>query len=318
MTNSSETAIEISGLHKTYRGAEAPAVAGVDLTVAAGSFFGLLGPNGAGKTTLISMMCALLSPDKGSVRMAGIDLASDPEEVKRRIGVVPQDIAVYPALTSRENLEFFGRMMGLSGAPLEERVEECLNISRLGQYAERRVQTLSGGLKRRLSLVIGMVHQPEILLLDEPTVGIDPQSRLFIYDSLKRMNASGMTIVYTSHYMEEVEMLCRDIAVIDQGRIIARGGLDALLAGNGRAALEIRTETALSEDMLAKIKSLPKLRAFSYEDMRLKAESDEPTATLQEIISTLRSGGVRILSVSQGASNLEDLFLALTGRGLRE
>lgn len=163
-----------------------------------------------------------------------------------------------------------------------------------------------------------MVHQPEILLLDEPTVGIDPQSRLFIYDSLKKMNASGMTIVYTSHYMEEVEELCRDIAVIDQGRIIARGGLDALLAGNGRAALEIRTETAISEDMLAKIKSLPELRAFFYEDMRLKAESDEPTAILQEIISTLRSGNVRILSVSQGASNLEDLFLALTGRGLRE
>lgn len=313
-----ESAIEIARLVKTYAGAQSPAVAGVDLIVERGSFFGLLGPNGAGKTTLVSMMCGLLAPDSGSARLAGFDVVADGREVKRRIGVVPQDLAVYAALTPRENLEFFGSMMGLGGAELNNRADECLRIARLGQYADRRVESLSGGLKRRLSLVIGLIHEPEVLILDEPTVGIDPQSRLFIYESLKAMNAAGMTIVYTSHYMEEVESLCRDIAIIDQGRIIAQGGLAAILATNGVGIIKIRVQNAPSEGLFQRMQAVSGMRDLSRDGVMLRAVSDEPMAVMAEMIRLLGEAGIGVLSFSHGVSNLEDLFLSLTGRGLRE
>lgn len=313
-----EPAIEISRLVKTYQGADAPAVAGVNLRVERGSFFGLLGPNGAGKTTLVSMICGLLAPDSGQVRLAGFNVDEDGDEVKRRIGVVPQDLAVYASLTPRENLEFFGTMMGLSGERLRTRVDECLRIARLGQYADKQTAALSGGLKRRLSLVIGLIHEPEVLILDEPTVGIDPQSRLFIYESLKGMNAAGMTIVYTSHYMEEVESLCRDIAIIDQGRIIAQGGLASILAANGVGIIKVRVQAAPSEGLLRRMQAISGIRELSAEGVVLRAASDEPVAAMNEMIRLLAEADIGVLSFSHGVSNLEDLFLSLTGRGLRE
>jgi len=311
-------AIEICQLVKTYAGAQTPAVASVDLTVESGSFFGLLGPNGAGKTTLVSMISGLLAPDSGGVRLAGFDVVGNADEVKRAIGVVPQDLAVYAALTPRENLEFFGSMMGLADGRLKARVDECLRIARLGPYADRQTASLSGGLKRRLSLVIGLIHEPEVLILDEPTVGIDPQSRLFIYESLKAMNAAGMTIVYTSHYMEEVENLCRDIAIIDQGRIIAQGGLAAILATNGVGIIKIRVQTAVSEELLQQMQAIAGIRGLLAEGVTLHATSEEPMAVMNEMIRLLNKAGVKALSASHGVSNLEDLFLSLTGRGLRE
>ncbi|MBI5885424.1 MAG: ABC transporter ATP-binding protein [Deltaproteobacteria bacterium] len=318
MKTSVEAAIELGGLVKTYPGGASPAVAGVDLVVGRGSFFGLLGPNGAGKTTLVSMMCGLLAPDAGRVRIAGLDLAASPDEVKGRIGVVPQDLAVYPSLTPAENLEYFGSMMGLGGSRLGGRVDECLRIARLGPYAQKRAETLSGGLKRRLSLVIGLIHEPEILILDEPTVGIDPQSRLFIFDSLKAMNAAGMTIVYTSHYMEEVECLCRDIAIIDQGRIIAHGGLAEILAASGAGTVEIRAQCAPSEALLRRLGEIDGIRQVSCEGSIIRAASAQPTAAMCEMIRLMEEAGAGILSVSHGVSNLEALFISLTGRGLRE
>ncbi|MBI5561672.1 MAG: ABC transporter ATP-binding protein [Deltaproteobacteria bacterium] len=314
-----EAAVDITGLVKSYPGSESPAVAGIDLRVKAGAFFGLLGPNGAGKTTLISMMCGLLRPDAGSLRMAGMDIAARPNEVKQRIGVVPQDIALYPTLTARENLAYFGGMLGLSGARLRERVNWALETARLAQYAGVRVEVLSGGLKRRLSLVIGFIHEPEILLLDEPTVGIDPHSRLFIYESLRAMNAAGMTIIYTSHYMEEVEGLCREIAIIDQGRIIARGSLDDILAGGaGTGAVEIRSGEALPDGTLERITRLPGVRDVERSGKLLRLASDSPMDALPGVLALLRRDGVKVLSLSHGAANLEEVFLTLTGRGLRE
>lgn len=313
-----EPAIEITRLVKTYNGAQAPAVAGVDLTIERGSFFGLLGPNGAGKTTLVSILCGLLAPDSGQVKLAGFDVASDGDDVKRRIGIVPQDLAIYASLTPQENLRFYGSMMGLTGGRLQERVGECLRIARLGQYANRRAETLSGGLKRRLSLVIGLIHEPEILILDEPTVGIDPQSRLFIYESLKAMNVAGMTIVYTSHYMEEVENLCSDIAIIDQGRIIAQGGLAAILATNGAGIIKIRAQAGPEQELIKQMQAISGIRGLLAEGVTLHAASDEPMAVMAEMVRLLGSADIGVVSASYGVSNLEDLFLSLTGRGLRE
>ena len=227
----SETIIEVEGLYKTYPGADHPAVNGISLSIRRGSFFGLLGPNGAGKTTFLSMLTGLIKPDSGSIRIAGLDIVNNLDEIKHRLSFVPQDTALYPTLTARENLSFFGSMQGLGGHHLRMRIEECLSISDLGDFADSRVDTFSGGMKRRLSLVVGLVNKPDILFLDEPTVGIDIQSRHFIYNTLRKMNAEGMAIVYTSHYMEEAEALCDYIAIIDHGRVIAHGEIGELLRG---------------------------------------------------------------------------------------
>ena len=227
----SEIIIEVEGLYKTYPGAAQPAVNGISLAIHRESFFGLLGPNGAGKTTFLSMLTGLLKPDSGRIGVAGLDIMDNLNEIKHRLSFVPQDTALYPTLTARENLSFFGSMQGLSGSYLRLRVEECLTISDLNNFADSRVETFSGGMKRRLSLVIGLIHKPDILFLDEPTAGIDPQSRHFIYNTLRKMNAEGMTIVYTSHYMEEAEVLCDYIAIIDHGSVIAQGETGELLRG---------------------------------------------------------------------------------------
>jgi len=221
--------IDITGLTKIYHGGQRPALDDLALSVPAGRFFGLLGPNGAGKSTLISILCGVLAPTRGAVRVAG----GDPRAVRAEIGLVPQELALYPTLTARENLEFFGRMQGLRGERLRRRIDTCLGIARLADRADQRAETYSGGLKRRLNLVIGLIHEPRLLILDEPTVGIDPQSRHFIHESLRALHAAGLTLVYSTHYMEEAEQLCDDLAIIDHGRILARGTVAELLRRHG-------------------------------------------------------------------------------------
>jgi ABC-2 type transport system ATP-binding protein len=224
-------------LVKTYRGARVPAVAGVDLSIARGEFFGLLGPNGAGKTTTLSMLCGLVTPTGGRVRVDGRDL-SDPA-ARRMLGLVPQDIGLYATLTVRENLRYFGRMHGLGGDRLDARVDTCLAMVALADAADRRVGELSGGMKRRANLAAGVVHEPAILLLDEPTVGVDAQSRNAIFDTLSVLAAAGLTIVYTTHYMEEAERLCRRIAVMDRGALLVEGApADLIAAHPGCGSLE--------------------------------------------------------------------------------
>ena len=195
-------AIEITDLFKTYKGADEPALNGIRLEVPMGEIFGLLGPNGAGKTTTINILCGILPASSGTVNIAGLSLHSNLTEIKRTIGVVPQDIALYPTLTANENLSFIGSMYGLKGRALRSRIDECLGIFGLHKFAKRQVQTYSGGMKRRLNLIAGIMHRPKILFLDEPTVGIDVQSRTVILDFLKKLNQEGTTIIYTSHYME--------------------------------------------------------------------------------------------------------------------
>jgi len=216
-------AIEIFDLVKIYKGTDEPALNGVSLSVPEGEIFGLLGPNGAGKTTTINILCGILEATSGIVKITGKESVKNREEIKHIIGVVPQDIALYPTLTARENLLFIGSMYGLNGKQLKERVNQCLSVFGLEKFGNRLIRTYSGGMKRRINLIAGILHQPRILFLDEPTVGIDVQSRTVIIEYLKQLNTDGTTIIYTSHYMEEAELICSSIAIIDQGKIITQG-----------------------------------------------------------------------------------------------
>jgi ABC-2 type transport system ATP-binding protein len=222
--------IEIRELTKLYKGSDEPAINAISLDIYKNEIFGLLGPNGAGKTTTISILCGLFPPTKGSVQIDGLDIHADIKKIKQIIGVVPQDIALYPTLTARENLTFFGNMYGLRGKVLKEKIDGYLEEFSLERHAGKIVSKFSGGMKRRVNLIAGLLHDPKIIFLDEPTVGIDVQSRLEILRYLKAINKKGTTIIYTSHYMEEAENLCSRVAIIDRGNIISLGNPKELVA----------------------------------------------------------------------------------------
>lgn len=213
--------IEIKDLTKFYRGNDEPAVDHLSLNIEAHQIYGLLGPNGAGKTTTISILCGLFPPSHGTARIKGYSIRTEKEKIKRLIGVVPQEIALYPTLTARENLRFIGGMYGLHGAALRSRITECLKLVGLEDKAGRKVSSYSGGMKRRINLIAGILHRPEILFLDEPTVGVDVQSRNMIIEYLRHLHQQGTTIIYSSHYLEEAEKLCTTVSIIDNGKVIA-------------------------------------------------------------------------------------------------
>jgi ABC-2 type transport system ATP-binding protein len=222
--------IAVKDLSKTYKGSDEPAIKSISLDIYDHEIFGLLGPNGAGKTTTISVLCGLFPPTSGHVTIDGMDIHSDVDRIKQIIGVVPQDIALYPTLTALENLTFFGNMYGLRGASLRENIMDNLKKFGLERFARKKVDTYSGGMKRRVNLIAGLLHSPKILFLDEPTVGIDVQSKIVILEYLHEINKSGTTIIYTSHYMEEAENLCTRVAIIDRGKIISVGNPKELVA----------------------------------------------------------------------------------------
>lgn len=231
MTKSaSKNVLSVENLVKVYPGADRPAVDGLTLTVERGTVFGLLGPNGAGKTTTISTLCTLLRPTSGMVTVLGQNVVRQPNVVRRSIGLVPQDIALYPSLTARENLRYFARILRVPGRRIDARVNACLDLVGLLDRADSRIDTYSGGMKRRANLAVGILHEPEVLFLDEPTVGIDAQSRNLILERLAELNRSGMTLIYTTHYMEEAQQLCDEIAIVDSGKVIARGVPSQLVA----------------------------------------------------------------------------------------
>jgi ABC-2 type transport system ATP-binding protein len=225
-------AIRVQNLFKTYPGADTPAVDGLSLVVEEGRFYGLLGPNGAGKTTTLSILCGLLNADSGEAEVMGHALPQYIDRVKPLLGVVPQDIALYDTLTARENLAFFGAMYGIKGKTLTQRATELLEEFGLTEKADKPVQTYSGGMKRRVNLMVGLLHGPRILFLDEPTVGIDVQSRAMINAYLQKLNANGTTIIYTSHHMDEAERMCDGIGIIDRGKLIVEGSPKELLSAN--------------------------------------------------------------------------------------
>jgi ABC-2 type transport system ATP-binding protein len=294
------------------------AVAGASFAVEKGEIFSLLGPNGAGKTTTISILSCLLKPTSGEAWVLGHSVTREPMRVKAAIGVVPQEIALYPDLSAEENLAFWGRMQGLRGARLARRAKEVLEIIGLVDRRHGRVSAFSGGMKRRVNIGIALMHEPSLLILDEPTVGIDPQSRRHILDSIKELNRRGMTVLYTTHYMEEAQELSRHICIMDHGKVIARGTHEELVKSVGeldRVKLTINAESTLVSD---EWKAVPGVRAVSGEDGTLTLLVDNGNTVLPRLFESATRAGVRITSVEVTEPNLEAVFMQLTGRALRD
>ena len=301
-------------LRKSYDTREV--VAGVSFFAGRGEIVGLLGPNGAGKTTIVSMLCGLVAPDGGSITIAGSAFRGDVSEVKRRIGLVPQDIAVYEDLSARANLELFGSLYGMSGAKLRERCSEALDLVGLADRAKDKPRTFSGGMQRRLNMACALVHDPDILLLDEPTVGVDPQSRNAIFDNLETLKARGKTIVYTTHYMEEAERLCDRVVIIDHGKVVASDtlqGLYRLLPAE--ESLEIEVEGSVDVTMLA---SQPGIKSVVQANGKLTLGIDDLSQAAAVALAWLSAHGHRVHRIVSGHATLENVFLALTGRQLRD
>ncbi|HZY42163.1 MAG TPA: ABC transporter ATP-binding protein [Anaerolineae bacterium] len=309
-------AIEVQNLKKNF--GELQAVQGVNFAVHAGEIFSLLGPNGAGKSTTISMLSGLLQPSDGEARLMGHSIRSDGDAAKAALGVVPQDIALYPDLSARENLVFWGKMYGLRGAPLKQRVDEVLDIIGLTDRQKGRVSTFSGGMKRRVNIGVALLHKPQVIIMDEPTVGIDPQSRRHILDNVKELNRQGMTVLYTTHYMEEAAELSHHIAIMDQGQIIASGThaeLIKLVGQLDRLVLTINTE---AERVLHAWRTLEGVHHVASEDGTLTLLVDDSNLALPRLFEAAARQTVRITSVEIHEPNLEAVFLHLTGRALRD
>jgi ABC-2 type transport system ATP-binding protein len=314
--NVNRVAIQAQDLHKNY--GEVYAVQGVSFDVQAGEIFSLLGPNGAGKTTTISMVSCLLTPTKGDAHVIGHSVKDDPMSVKAAIGVVPQEIALYEDLSTRENLTFWGKMYGLRGGTLKQRVDEVLEIIGLVERQKGRVDKFSGGMKRRLNIGIALLHKPPVFIMDEPTVGIDPQSRRNILDSVKELNRQGATVLYTTHYMEEAQELSDHIAIMDHGKIIAYGTHEELVKIVGemdRITLTINTESA---KVIEQWQATEGVQQVTVEDGTVELLVDDSNLALPHLFETATKASVRITSVDIQEPNLETVFLHLTGRALRD
>jgi ABC-2 type transport system ATP-binding protein len=304
-------AIEVRHVTKRFREDAPPALDDLSITVPQGVIYGILGPNGAGKTTLLSILCGLLKPTAGAVRLSGQETLSP--EVKRALGVVPQEPAIYPTLTGRENLEYFGRMQGLRGPRLLERIEACLRIAEIGDQADRRVEHYSGGYKRRLNLVIGLIHEPRILILDEPTVAIDPHSRTLIHQRLRELHAAGVTILMTTHYMEEAEQLCHRVAIMNRGRVAVEGEVHALLARHRDDSIHIRLDRDPPAGLAQALRALPSVGDVGLSGRCLTATAAHPLAATLALLQTLDAHGVGVESLDHGHASLEHIFLTYTG-----
>ena len=332
--------LEVDNLVKKYGDFEA--VKGVSFLVEEGEVFGLLGPNGAGKTQTISMLTGVIPPTSGTARIGGYDIITQMDEVKKFNGLVPQDLALYPTLSARANLNFFGRIYGLRGKGLKERVDDVLRIVALTERADGTVEKFSGGMKRRVNIAAGLVHQPKLLFLDEPPVGVDPQSRNHIFESVIRLNRErGMSIVYTSHYMEEVELLCNRVAIIDEGEIIALDTIKNLIALLGGGVIHVGLQR-VDDALLAQIAALPAVKEAVLLPQPVApplAEGEEPEVKESEpvtagevvkivaehsqqaivnVIGFLNDQDITLTSLQILEPNLESVFLHLTGKKLRE
>ncbi len=315
-TSSLDMALVCSNLSKSFE--DRLVVDDVSFEVAAGETYGLLGPNGAGKTTTISMLCGLLKRDSGSVMVNGINLDADARSAKATIGYVPQDLAIYPDLSATENLKFFGRLQGMRSASLASRVGEVLETVGLTDRADDRTDEFSGGMKRRLNIGIGLLHKPKLLVLDEPTVGVDPQSRDAILASVAQLGAEGIGVLYTTHYMEEAERLCDRVGIIDEGRLVAEGTRRELVTLVGQHDWIRLTIDGRSDGLHERLRALPLVATVTAEGSVLSLEVNDGHHALADVIQTAAAGDVRIVSVELVEPNLETVFLHLTGRALRD
>jgi len=290
----------------------------LSLSIDQGEVFGLLGPNGAGKSTTIKMICGLLRSDQGEIEIDGLSVRKYPLEVKSRIGIVPQELAIYDNLSAKENLSFFGRLYGLRGRELNQRVEEALEFVGLSDRRGDKPNAFSGGMKRRLNIACAVVHKPKLIIMDEPTVGIDPQSRNHILESVRELNRNGTTVIYTSHYMEEVEAISARVGIIDHGRLIAVGHQkDLMNQVEQEERLIIETEN-LSDAAIDEIRRHSSVHTVIREESLLEISLENSQSYLQDILFILSKNDVRIISLKSVEPDLETLFLALTGRKLRD
>ncbi|PVX24676.1 MAG: export ABC transporter ATP-binding protein [Candidatus Bathyarchaeum sp.] len=315
--------IEVDAVTKRFE--DMTAVNELSMTVKKGELFGLLGPNGAGKSTLTKMISGRLNPTTGTIKVGEYSIKDDSMKVKEMLGVVPQDIVLYDYLNARENLAFYGRLYGLSGKTLKNRIDELLKFTQLDEKAvKRHVSTYSGGMKRRVNIAAALLHEPQVLLLDEPTAGLDPQNKHALWDIIEVLKKQGKTIVLTTHMMDEAEELCDRVAIMDQGKIIALGSPSELVK-------EVKMENTItvvpdktSPKLIEQIKGMDGVKnvyTASDEDTKgetIKVITDCPDDILPDIVSTIVNTGTKVLSVQLSRVTLEDVFITLTGRSLRE
>lgn len=309
-------AIQVNNLVKNFGTLQA--VQGVSFQAEKGEILSLLGPNGAGKSTTISMISGLLEPTSGEVSIMDVSMLRKPDEAKALLGVVPQDIALYPDLSARENLVFWGKMYGLRGSLLNQRVDEILSVIGLADRQKDRVGTFSGGMKRRVNIGAALLHKPQVVIMDEPTVGIDPQSRRHILDNVKELNRQGMTVLYTTHYMEEAAELSCHIAIMDQGKVVAYGTHDELIRLVGeQTRIDLRLK-AEAERVISEMQSVEGVSKVSALDGTVTVLVDDSNRVLPHLFEAASRVAVRILSVDIQEPDLETVFLHLTGRALRD
>jgi ABC-2 type transport system ATP-binding protein len=309
-------AIEVKELKKSF--GDLQAVRGVDFFANQGEILSLLGPNGAGKSTTISIISGLLQPCAGDAFIMGHSVTRDPKAAKSNLGVIPQEIALYPDLSARENLLFWGKMYGLRGNTLKQRVDEIFETIDLTDRQKDKVGKFSGGMKRRVNIAVALLHKPAVVIMDEPTVGIDPQSRRHILDSVKELNRQGTTVLYTTHYMEEAAELSDHIAIMDQGQIIAYGTHDDLIKMIGEQTRIDLTFNAEVSHIIPDWKALRGVSSLDASDGKVTILVDDSNHLLPRLLEVAANGGVRILSVDIQEPNLEAVFLHLTGRALRD
>ncbi|MBT2625650.1 ABC transporter ATP-binding protein [Bacillus sp. ISL-32] len=310
--------LQVENIEKAYE--KKLIVKGISFTLEKGEAFGLLGPNGAGKSTTISMIAGLVPPDKGEITVGGCIVGKDTNQAKQKIGVVPQDIALYPTLTAKENLLFWGKMYGLTSAEAKKRAVEVLKYVGLTERAKDKIQTFSGGMKRRINIGAALMHRPELLIMDEPTVGIDPQSRNHILQTVKQLNEEGMTIIYTSHYMEEVEYLCDRIGIMDKGDMIAIGtktDLCTRLAGGTIIHLAVQS---INDDFISAIRSQENVSdiVVHSDENKIDIIAEQHERVISGTLALAAAHHVSLKSLHVQEPNLERLFLHLTGRALRD
>jgi len=308
--------IQVRDLSKRY--GDVRAVDGVSFDVREGEIYGLLGPNGAGKTTTLSILAGLLEPDDGQVLFEGVDIARNPVAVKRQLGVVPQEVALYEELTAVENLRFWGGLYGLAGDELKQAIDAILDKVGLTARADTRVKTYSGGMKRRLNLALGLVHGPRVVLMDEPTVGIDVQARVNILDVVRAVAASGTTVLYTTHYLEEAESLCSRIGIMDHGKVLAEGTLDELKQLLGEGEVVTVTGSFVADEARQSMEGFESARILSADDGRLVLTAKGNGNGAVDLLSQVLHGKLSVDGVSIQPPSLNGLFLKLTGRELRD
>lgn len=312
----SEPAILVKGLRRTF--GKFKAVDRVSFKVEQGEIFGLLGPNGAGKTTTISMMTGMLPVTSGTLFVSGVDMVRRPKQARSLIGVVPQTLALYTSLTTMDNLRFFGALYGLRGETLRSRVDMALDVAGLRDRAKDIVDSYSGGMKRRLNLAVALLHQPRVLFLDEPTVGIDPQSRNAIFESVETLRSEGLTVLYTTHYMEEAERLCNRVAIMDHGRLIAMNTPEGLRRLVGEGQFTVRVDRGGLERLRGLLEESSTIREVRVQDDVMEVDAVSLQPALMFFLEMIRRSGTGISALNITETSLETVFLRLTGSRLRD